>query len=171
MLSVRWSVVRLRPCLDIDSGRAMEFCWIPAHHKIKRNEAAVYAAKAGTGRLLKRDKRGRTKETDKGMLAPKGTNTLTQKTPVQTTLAKLAASEWDTMWSQDIHGSELQKLAQKPSCTILQLHYKLLKGLISVLIQIRTGKSVLENISMVGRSMKSAHLLANTVKFSNQSWK
>ncbi len=78
------------------------------------------------------------------MLAPKATKNLTQKELIQTTLARLAASEWDTSWSQDIHGRELHKLAEKHSRTVLKLHSKLLKCLSSHLIQMRTGKISLQ---------------------------
>ena len=77
----------------------VEFNWIPAHCNIKRNKAADYTAKIATGWLLKRHSNGRTTETDTGILAPKATNTLTQKAPVQAMLARLAASEWDANWS------------------------------------------------------------------------
>lgn len=97
-------------------------------------------AKTATGWLLKRQNNGRTTAADTGTLAPKATNTLTQKAHVQTALARLAASEWDASWSQDIHGKEVQKLVQKPSRAVLKLHSELPKCLSSLLIQMRTGK-------------------------------
>ena len=126
-------------------GATVEFNWIPAHRNIKGNEAADHMAKSATGWLLKRENNGRTTETDTGTLdtgtlAPKATNTLIQKAPVQTMLARLAASEWDASWSQDTHGRDLRKLVQKPSRTVLKLHGELPKGLSSLLIQMRTGK-------------------------------
>ncbi len=118
----------------------VEFNWIPAHYKVKRNEAADHMAKTATGWLLKQHNNGRTTETDTGTLASKATNALVQKAPVQTTLARLAASEWDASWSQDAHGRELQKLVQKPSRAVLKLNSELPKGLSSLLIQMPTSK-------------------------------
>ena len=112
----------------------VEFNWIPTHCNIKGNEAADYTAKTATGWLLKRHSNGRITETDKA------TNTLTQKAPVQTMLARLAASEWDASWSKDTYGKELRKLVQKPSHTVLKLYSDLPKVLSSLLIQMRTGK-------------------------------
>lgn len=85
----------------------VEFHWIPAHYKVKRNKAADHMAKTATGWLLKQQNNGRTTETDIGTLASKATNTFAQKAPVEITLARLAASEWDASWSQDTHGREL----------------------------------------------------------------
>ena len=121
-------------------GATVEFNWIPAYRNIKGNEAADHMAKTATSWLLKRQNNGRTTETDTGTLAPKATNTLTQKAPVQTMLARLAASEWDASWSQDTHGKDLRKLVQKPSRTVLKLHNELPKGLSSLLIQMHNGK-------------------------------
>lgn len=108
---------------------------ISAHYNIKGNNAADYMAKNATRWLLKRHSNGRTTETDKD------TNTLTQKAPVQKMLPGLAASEWDASWSQDINGKELRKLVQKPFQTVLKLYSDLPKGLSSLLIQMRTGKT------------------------------
>ena len=70
----------------------------------------------------------------------KADNVSMQKTPVHATLARLAASNWVTSWSQDNHGNELQNIAPQPSRAILKLHTKLSKSLSSLLVQMRMGK-------------------------------
>ena len=119
---------------------SIELHWIPAHKTLEGNEAADRAAKSATRWPLKHKRNGRTIELDTGITAAKANNVPVQKAPVHTTLARLAASDWATNWSQDNHGKELRNIAPRPPRAILKLHTKLSKGLSSLLIQMRTGK-------------------------------
>ena len=89
----------------------VELHWIPAHKNIKGKEAADRAAKSAAGCRLKHKRNGRTIETDTGITAAKADKIPIQKAPVQTTLARLAASNWAISWSQDNHGKGLRNIA------------------------------------------------------------